>query len=527
MVAAYGIGSLMLKKILKIKLKVVGGILLILLLVQLISAYFFGVMAEKQLDLQFKYITDTSLIKVVSRDYNRGWLTSNESVVLSVNNQVLKNVLAVLPGANAHESINALANGTYQIHYTTKITHGLFAGWLHGTFIPTLAYASTDIVFPEKIDKLLTKFFASKKPLEINNVIYLNKSGRYVVYSPGFGYDEALSGVKINWGGLYLKIAYNPEFNYFKNDLSAPLFELSAPTKGEFVFNGFEYASDSRYSVNNIKVGTTALKLANLRVAMVESNSVGLRFGEMVHALVGVNSADFLNGIDVINPANFQIQNVVYNALSKDENNFFSAAAKAGFESLTSNNRKYGPMNFDLSLNHISSPEFSKLLDNLNDTAGQDQTDQLSRDKTIAMLKTYLTPIFVQQPEVILNGFSLVTPDGVISLSGRATTINFESSDMQDQAAFMKKMSANMKFSVPKSVLAYFFILQMKYFLTAGNAQMDQQSSDALAKVVNILLDNQLHVWLKKGFLMQKESMISSTISLESGVVYLNGIPTK
>ena len=517
----------MLKKILKIKLKVIGGILLILLLVQLISAYFFGVMAEKQLDIQFKYITDTSLIKVVSRDYNRGWLSSNESVVLSVNNQVLKNVLAVLPGATSQESITAIANGSYQVRYSTRVTHGLFAGWLHGTFAPTIAYSSTKIAFPEKIDKLLSKFFINKQPLEIDNVIYLNKSGKYTIYSPGFNYDEALSGVKINWGGLYLKIAYNPEFNHFKNDLSVPLFEMTAPTKGEFNFNNFEYASNSNYSVNNIKVGTTDLKLANLKVAMIESNSVGLKFGEIVHALVGVNSADFLNGIDAINPANFQIQNVTYNSISKDENNFFSAVAKAGFESLTSNNKKYGPMNFDLDLEHISSPEFSKLLDNLNGAAGEDQTDQNSRDKTVAMLKTYLTPIFIKRPEVTLNGFSLVTPDGVIMLSGHATTINFESSDMLDQASFMKKISADMKFSIPKSVLAYFFVLQMKYFLTAGNAQMDQQSSDALSKVVNILLDNQLHVWLKKGYLMQKESMISSTISLESGVVSLNGIPTK
>ena len=66
----------------------------------------------------------------------------------------------------------------------------------------------------------------------------------------------------------------------------------------------------------------------------------------------------------------------------------------------------------------------------------------------------------------------------------------------------------------------------MKYFLTAGNAQMDQQSSDALAKVVNILLDNQLQVWQKKGFIQESAGNLSSVISMESGVMSLNGHQT-
>ena len=138
-----------------------------------------------------------------------------------------------------------------------------------------------------------------------------------------------------------------------------------------------------------------------------------------------------------------------------------------------------------------------------------------------------MTPIFVATPKVILNNFSLITPSGKISLSGFATTHDFVASDMNNQDKFMQKLLVNVNFSIPKPILAYLFLLQMKYFLTAGNAQMDQQSSDALAKVVNILLDNQLQVWLKKGYLTESNNLLSSTISLESGVVSLNKIPTK
>ena len=516
----------MLKKILKIKLKALGALAMGLILAQLISAYFFGVIAEKQLELQFKHFSNSSVIRVIKHEYARGWLNSTETVVLAVNNQFIKNVLNVLPNANK-ESISSLSTDVYQISYTTRINHGLLAGWLHGNILPTLAYTTTKVTFPTKINTILSKFFNGQDPLEIDNILYLNKAGKYSLYSPRFNYAEALSGVKVTWGGLLMTIAYNQEFNKFKNSLQLPLFELDAPTKGNLRLNNLNYASNSEYSRNNIKVGTTQLTLAGLTVEFKESNNLQLKFGEVVHLLTGVNSADFLNGIDAVNPSDFAINNVSYSSWSKDVNNFFSTNAQANFESLTTNNTSYGPLYFDLSLEHIAAPEFSHLLDSLNNIAGQDQNNPDNRLRTIKLLKTDLTPILSQQPLISLNSLKIKTPDGEINLSGTISSKNFVADDMTNQDKFTKKMLVQLKFSIPKPILAYLFVLQMKYFLTAGNAQMDKQSSDALTKVVNILLDNQLQVWLKKGYLNESANLISSRITMESGVFALNGIMTK
>lgn len=516
----------MLKKVLKIKLKVVTSIIAILILAQVITAYFFGVIAEKQLNLQFKHMTDSSMITVVKHDYHRGWFSSSENVTLAVNSQFLKNIADLLP-ASAKESAPSVNKADYVINYSTNITNGLFAGWLHGKIYPTIAYADTTVALPEKLDKMLNKFFDGKPAIKINNVIFLNKAGKYIITSPLFDYDETLSGVKVNWGGLDLEIAYNDKFNQFENNLEVPSFAMIAPTKGEFGFNGLNYNSVSSYSVNQIKVGTTDFNLRNLKVQLVESNITQFKLGEAVHLLTGVNSVDFLNGIDAINPTNFTISNVHYNSLSNDQNNLFNATAKAGFESLTSNSNSYGPMNFDLDIGHIDAPAFSKLADLLNSAAAEDQSTTANRDKTITQLKATMLPILINSPLITLNEFKLKTPSGMISIAGNATTHNFESRDMADQSKFMQKLSLKMDFSLPKPILAYFFVLQMKYFLTSGNAQMDKQSSDALVKVVNILLDNQLSVWLKKGYLKESGNELSSKIAMESGVVTLNGVVTK
>lgn len=514
----------MLKKILQIKLKVIGVVILILGIAQIISAYFFGVIAEKQLDVQFKRITATAVIHVLKRDYKRGWFSANETVELALNDQLLRNMTNLLPGMDK-ESVTR--TNAYTLRYTTHITHGLFAGWLNGDLFPTIAYARTEIQFPARLAKILNKFFNNQQAIIIDNVIYLNKAGKFFVDSPKFNYDEAVSGVKVVWGGLKLRIGYNPVFDQFDSHLTVPLFDLDAPTKSHINLTDLSYTARSATSENNIRVGSAALKLTNLTLALGASNKVQIKFGEAVHLLTGVNSADFLNGIDAIDPTNFTINNISYSSVSNESSAYFNARVLAGFARLSSNKHQYGPMDFDFSLNHVAAAQFSRLSDELGKSASSDQTNADSRDKVINLLKTQMVPIFAQQPQLKLNHFSLVTPSGPLTLTGQATTTGFTAADMNDQTKFMSRLKVAVQFSVPKPILAYFFLLQMKYFLTAGNAQMDQQSSDALAKVVNILLDNQLQVWLKKGYLQESQNLLVSEVKLESGVVSLNGVSVK
>ena len=126
-----------------------------------------------------------------------------------------------------------------------------------------------------------------------------------------------------------------------------------------------------------------------------------------------------------------------------------------------------------------------------------------------------------------MNKFNLATPNGVIDLSGMITPRDFKPEDMDDSVEFMKKFVVNFNFSLPKPVLSYLFLMQMKYYLTAGNAQMDQQSSESLVKLVNILLDSQLNTWVKKGYLTQDANIIASKLVFESGEVSLNGVKTQ
>lgn len=518
----------MLKKILRVKLNIILIIIAGLIILQLISAYVFGFIIQKEKNRQFDYFLNKSpIIKVLKRDYHRGFFSSDINVELTVNSATMANVLKVLP---SNESAAVNSDHTYVLKYTTHIEHGLFSGVFHGNFLPIMSYSKINIEYSDNVKNILKKFFNGKPPLEITDVTYLNQSGKITAYSPGFDYEEAVSGVKVLWGGMEANLGYNTDFTKFNNSLEIPDLQLIAPTKGEMILHGVKYSSNSKYSVNKIKIGTTKLTVELAKIEWKDKIALDFKLGDVLKMITGINSAEFLNGIDAINPSSFVFNNISYSAISNDENNFFDANAKITFDTLITNGSTYGPLDLNLVISHVNSPAFSKLADQVESyTANSlnNTDDTASRDEFIKILKNDFAPILVESPVLSLSKFELKTPNGLIKVSGQATTKQFQSDDINDYDKFMNKLLIDINFSLPKPVVSYMFVLQMKYLLSAGNAEVDNQSSEALTKVVNILLDNQINTWSKKGYLKINNGMLESHLVLRDGKLVINGIATK
>ncbi|MBY0380117.1 MAG: YdgA family protein, partial [Burkholderiales bacterium] len=192
---------------------------------------------------------------------------------------------------------------------------------------------------------------------------------------------------------------------------------------------------------------------------------------------------------------------------------------------LVTESKIYGPLKLDVAVSHVLSNEFSHMIDQLTALSVESSiSSEEGKNKLITVLKRYSAPIFMSAPVLKINNCTLVVPSGEIKLNGVFTTVGFESDDMNNEQKFFKKIQAKFYFSLPKNVVSYLFMLQMKYFLSAGNAEMDKQSADALKKVVNILLDNQLTAWKKKGYIQEKDGVLTSNLIYEYGKLTLVGI---
>lgn len=515
----------MFKKVFKLNFKIIIVALLSVVLLQLITAYIFGFIVKVQMDIQYKHLSDSTLIQVKNHNYHRGIFSSDETTEISLNSQALDKVLNMLP-KSSDDSISSI-DDNYTIRFTSHIEHGILAGIMNGYFEPTLAYSKTNIIYPDKLNSMLNNFFNNQIPISVDNIIYLDKSGRFLFNSPKFEYKEAVSGINVSWGGMSTLLRYNENFNKFSTVLSIPDFELIAPTKGSVVIKNFVYKSNSSKSHNNIEVGDTKLMLNEARVKWDDKIAIGFKVGDLLNLFTGLNSVQFLNGIDAINPNSFLFTSITYTSTSDDVNDFFNANADIKFESLVTNDHDYGPMSLSVGVSHLNSKAFRDLTNSLAIISAESEpsnSKEITKTEFIKTLKKGFGPILVDSPVIAINSFTLNTSDGLVNISGNATTKDFALTDMNDESKFMEHLAMDANISMPKPIISALFVLQMQYLLSAGNAQMDQQSSDALVKVANILLDNQIRIWGKKGYVTESGELLSTHIVMKDGKVSLNGI---
>jgi uncharacterized protein YdgA (DUF945 family) len=506
----------------KIKYKIIIAIItlgIILLFLQLITAYMFGVRIEQQIDTQFKHLSDSAFISVINRSYQRGIFSSDVDTEIKINSSLLNNITQTLP-QNNKSAITQIINQGYVMKYHTHIQHGILTGILNGYSLPTLAYARTTIEYSDQVNNLLNKLFNNQVPFEIDNIIYLNGSGKIKVYSPKFDYTEPVAGVRVVWGGLTTSITYKKDFKDFNTQVNIPLLQLTAP-QGIINFAGFKYTSDSRISNHKIILGSTNLIFNQLQIKWKDKISVNFKLGDILNMLSGIDSLVFLNDIDPINPNDFVVTDINYLSHSDINNNYFSTHTKISVESFVTNSSNNGPIQIDLGIEHIAVAPLAHLLNSL--TIALKKNNNTDTLQLFPLVKNDFALILHDNPLMNINQFNMHNSTGDINIDGVVTTHNFNLSDIDNPNTFMQKISTNISMSVPKSVLSYLLMLQTKYLLSVGHAQIDQQSSIALNKVVNILLDNKIHNWINLGYLSNHNGIINTIIKMESGNVYLNG----
>ncbi len=513
----------MIKKIIKIKLLIAFGVIFGIILLQLITAYVFGVETKELVERQFNKITNSAYIKVTNYKYNRGFFSSDMEATIALSNQSINNIFTLLPKS---DTSNILDN-KYSITYKAHITQGIFAGVLRGEFTPTLATSKINILYPASISELFKKFFNTQDALQIKNTLYLNGSGKMSILSPSFNYKETLSEVSIKWDGLSLVTKYDKAFNSLDNIFSMPGFYFNAPGYGNVKIYGLLYKSHYTYSKNNIKVGDTVLNLNDIIVALSNDNkkshSSKFMIGTMLNTFTGINAAQFIDEMDTIDPSNFTLKNISYASQSSDINNFFDANGIVKFESLATKNKTYGPLDLSTSINHISAPEFSKMFNEFDVLYGGNIIpNDKKKEQLIIILKKYFATILTNNPEFKINNLNLKTPSGLIALRGVIKTDNFTKSDINNNETFFKKIFANFSFNIPKDTLRYLLTLQMKYLLSAGNTDIDEKSDEALGKLINILLDNQINTWQKQKQIKEENGILTGTLIYKNGVLNMS-----
>ncbi len=508
--------KIVLKTIKKVLIQLISILLLVLFacsLLHILSCYFLINIANAQLNKQFQKVVNSGFIKSYSINKTHHLLSTDENIVLIINpksiNVVLDKFATQQPLQNNGLVKNLNDASDIKISYHNKISYGLFSGVLHGNFIPMIAFVKTEIEYPPEVNSIFHKIFGKDAPVTIYNSIFLDKSGQYSISSPKFYYEEAVSGIKVVSQGISLTIRYDSTLTQFYYKLNIPFLLLNIPTILNSELNNLLYTSQVKHLDSIIADTKTSLSFSkfNLQIQKIDDN-VRSKIEAICSYFSGISYLKTIENIAFDSFSNFGIDNLSYKFFMHGEDKFVNSSVVVTAGNLSSNSKNYKNLKFDINIDHIFADSFYKLLDENQNSITPD----------------LLLTIANNNPSIKINEISLDSEDGHTNING---IINIQKSNITEVDAIFDNIHAEINMKLPKAFLSYLFLLHMKYFLISQNTELDKTSEKTFNKILSLLFNTQIKIWIKKSFINNDNGILSTKLVLDDGELYLNNHQVK
>lgn len=474
------------------------------------ATFWAGLKAQDTLEEQHKLLAGLPIFKVKSHSYDRGWFSSTETTELVFNRRLFAPYEGMLP-----DNLRPLLAST--IRFTNTVKHGPFPGLGHFDLRPASAEVTTRFDMSEGTRQTLTRFFGDKEPITVINRLGFSGGGVLTVSVPSFDYEETLSGVKMKWKGFDLKVDYKRGYKEYKSEAVSPGFLLEAASKGSLMFDSVHYLSDVRPGTTGVKLGTSELSVGNVQLNWKDSVPYSIKLNELVFLLTRVRVGEFINPSGEFKPSNVTLKGLHYQIVTSEQDEFINSRGKLDFDTFGINDSLYGPMRLDVSANHLHGPTLMRLDSEIGKIPFEGVDPAGLRKQYIAVLKQYGVPLLVNNPRLVINDFFLHLPDGDATLHGSLGLQGFQPDDMRDPLAFLKRVEANARVTLPRQTLENLVVAQARNLFTVDHTAEDQPNLKEIDELARNLLDSQLAQWSDQGYIKDEHNQLSSELDFRNG----------
>ncbi|SFN16252.1 Uncharacterized conserved protein YdgA, DUF945 family [Formivibrio citricus] len=446
------------------------------------GAFYAGKSVEATLDKQHKWLSDLPYFVVKSREYQRGWFSSSETVTLAVNPEMYRLFL--------EKEGQELPK--FEVTYSNKVLHGPFP--LIGQFSlrPAKAVVQTEFKFAPETQKLLSRFFGAQKPIEMENRIGFDDDGVIQIKVPGFDYEEAVSGVKAKWQGLTATVDYGGDFNRVKLNAVAPGMSGSAKEKGNFSFSGLTLDVDHQRGKAGMMLGTTSAKLAGF-------------------------SLDVPDGL----PVKVALENLAYNTKLAESGDFINGEATISLARIILNDKPYGPAELQAEASHLHGPTLAKLNDEFNKLQKRPLKREEATAEIVKLAKAHGMPILTNDPRFGIRKLEVQLPEGALKFSASVGLKGFQEKDLDNPVDFVNKLSAKADFSIPRKVVETLVMWQTRAMFGGPESGVSGADLDYLASQ---FVEGQIGRLADQKLIKVDGELLSASATLESGEFTLNEI---
>ncbi|XXQ68429.1 YdgA family protein [Neisseriaceae bacterium B1] len=476
------------------------------------TPYYLGGKAKESLDVQHRALADTFYFDVVSRDYQRGWLSSTETTVLRFHPAILAKLDKQLP-----ENIKSLFNKP--ITMVNHVNHGLFANGIK----PARAVVETEFQYDPEVQKTLARFFGDQVPVSARNVIKLDGSGDLAVKMSAFDYEE-LSGIKINWGGMNADVNYENGLASYATHIVMPSLKLQLADQGSLNAEGVDISMQSRDGKNDITLGSSHTKIARFDMAWSKDIAYDIRLNDLVNMVTDLQIGAFINPTGSVTPNKIALHNLSYQTQTDEtSDNFINSEGTFAFDKLQYGDDAYGPLKINIAAEHLDSKALAALKQRWAQIATTQQSDNEAAQKlALDAVRNEGAGVFTNNPVFKIKAFDFTMPTGYIKVNGDFTFNGLQAADLNDFAAMVKKTRADINFDISQSLLEAFAVTQARSLFTVedpNSAQEQQEISDT----IKMLTNDTINTMTADGYLKKDNGAVQTRLVLENNRISLNG----
>lgn len=449
------------------------------------AAWWTGKSAEQTIQKQTAWLKNQPYLVVKKQTYDRGLFRSEVVTTLAIN----PSLYAFIVQQTGNTEIPV-----FEVTYKQHITHGPLPLLSSFNPMPYKAVVDTEFVFSADAQKFLARFFGQQKPISIVERIAFNDDSKANISIPAFDYEEAISGIKIKWGGFTGTMEYSGDLSSrFKFHGQVPSLFAQLKPKGVFSLNNLVFERDNTRGNAGLMLGTDTITLDQLDI----------------------------NWLDQI-PMHLVLNKIAYGTKLSETGEYIQGEGKFDVASFLLDQKSYGPVKFVGQAKHLHAPTLAKLSQEVTRLQKEGiATGIINEDLIWQVFQQNGLPLLEHDPEFLIQELSVKTPDGDIHVDANLALRGFKEPDIKQPLVLLSKIDAQANISIPREILESAFIFQTQMLLGIGN----ENSAVEMQNLIRQMVQGQINKLVQDKFIRLEGNNIVTNAALKGGNLTLNGMP--
>ncbi len=469
--------------------RVVSAVVALLVLAWPTATWWMGKQIEARLAEQYKALAQMPFIKVVKRDFQRGFASSTDDVIFEVFGDMFRRL------AKVRDAQGNAAEVPQPLRFTVKsrVDHGPIVG---GGL--SAAVVDSEFVLDDESMRELAKVLGDKKPLTARTVFGFDGGGRSTVESPAFthrfiGPDGAAA---INWGGVKADTTFTRDMAGFTLVGEVPRLEVQDEGV-HMLISGIRMSGNQKRLFADEPMfysGTQKFDIAQIDIKPAKAAAL-LADGDPVAPLQPVTMKNLTYAVD----------------MPVTGGDFIDVVTRISAVSILVGQQEFGPAHFDVSTKHLHARTVAKVY---HDAMQMYADPQVLADKlgtAVEPLKNKAMGLLAHHPEFSVDRLAFTSPHGQSHVAARVKLTGVKPEDLSMGLGLLTKLDATADLKLPEALLAD---------LGGANAQSPQDK-----QMVRQMFSAQVDGLAQQGYVTRTNGILEFKLALSAGQLTINGKP--